>query len=101
MDHLADMMSYMPPGHREFISLCWQKPSIREYVIQHRTKHPGLVEAFNALIDGLYAFRAEHNRFQEPYIIDKVPEEQRGTGGTPFKEWLPKLRDETVAHKII
>jgi indoleamine 2,3-dioxygenase len=100
MDHLADMMNYMPPGHREFINLCWQEPSIREYVTEYRTRHPGLVEAFNTLIEGVYAFRAEHNRFQNPYIIDKIPEEQRGTGGTPFKEWLPKLHDETIAHKI-
>jgi len=98
--HLEEMLDYMPPGHKDFITSCGKKPSIRDYVLKNKSKNLGLRDGYNQLIDAVYGFRAEHRRLAQSYIADADPKEETGTGGTPFKRWLNDLRDETTLNKI-
>jgi indoleamine 2,3-dioxygenase len=89
-NHLADMRNYMPAEHRLLIERIEAMPSIR-----------GLAgkEPFNAILDAIAEFRAIHYGWAQEYI-NRWTADPRGTGGTPYMEWLDQLIRETRSYKI-
>jgi indoleamine 2,3-dioxygenase len=89
-DHLADMRRFMPAEHRRFLERVEAMPSIR-----------GMADKalFNDSLEALATFREIHLEFAKRYIAQWV-EDPRGTGGTPYLQWLSQLIVETRAHKI-
>lgn len=94
-DHLTRMKRYMPKRHRGFIRLVERGDSVRRFV----EENPGLADAYNRCLEGLWGFRDYHLHLATTYIHEKV-DDPSGTGGTPFMKWLKQLRDETRQHKI-
>lgn len=89
-DHLTDMRRFMPAEHRTFLQRVEAMPSVR-----------GLVDKslYNEALDALATFRETHLGFARDYIARWV-DDPRGTGGTPYLEWLGQLIAETRAYKI-
>ena len=103
--YLQEMRQYMPPAHRDFIRSLQQGPSIRQYVVERRTKESSLRDAYNKCIDWLDRFRSTHVGYAESYIQKQSRRESKnptdvGTGGTPFMPYLRKHRNETGKHLI-
>jgi len=57
-------------------------------------------EPYNAVLDAMADFRAVHYGWAQEYI-DRRTDDPRGTGGTPYMEWLRQLIEETRAFKIV
>ena len=55
---------------------------------------------FNEALEALAAFRETHLGFAQEYIARWV-DDPRGTGGTPYLEWLGQLIAETRAYKVV
>ncbi len=89
-NHLADMRQFMPAEHRTVLTRIEGMPSIREAADK---------ELYNEALEALAAFREVHLGFARDYIAQWV-EDPRGTGGTPYVQWLGQLVAETRAHKI-
>ena len=89
-EHLMDMRRYMPKRHRLYIEQVAAMPGIR------RTEYR---EAFNAILDNLIEFRTVHYGWASEYIHKHV-KDPRGTGGTPYMQWLNQLILETEAYKL-
>jgi indoleamine 2,3-dioxygenase len=89
-DHLADMRRFMPPEHRALIAHVEAMPSVRDVVER---------DAFNDALEALATFRETHLDFARRYIA-RWTADPRGTGGTPYLEWLGRLVDETRAFKL-
>jgi indoleamine 2,3-dioxygenase len=89
-DHLADMRRFMPAEHRALIEQVEAMPAIRDHVDK---------TLFNEALEAIAAFRETHLDFAKRYIAQWVGD-PRGTGGTPYLQWLSQLIDETRAHKI-
>jgi indoleamine 2,3-dioxygenase len=89
-DHLADMRRFMPVEHRALIEQVEVLPDVRGKV----AKKP-----FNEALEALANFRETHLQFAMCYIAAHE-RDPRGTGGTPYMDWLSQLIDETRAHKI-
>jgi indoleamine 2,3-dioxygenase len=89
-DHLADMRRFMPAEHRTVLGRIEAMPPIREHVDQ---------ALFNEALEALATFRETHLGFAREYIARWV-DDPRGTGGTPYLEWLAQLIAETRAHKV-
>ncbi len=90
MNHLADMRRYMPPAHRAVIAEVETMPSVRQLVSG---------DTFNAVLDALSDFREVHLNWAEQYI-NRWTDDPRGTGGTPYMQWLRQLIDETRDYRI-
>ena len=56
-------------------------------------------DAYNAVLDAMADFRAVHYEWAQEYI-NRRTDDPRGTGGTPYMQWLKQLIDETLAFKI-
>jgi indoleamine 2,3-dioxygenase len=89
-DHLADMRNFMPAEHRALIEEVQAMPDVRPLAEK---------EAFNNVLEAMASFRETHFGWAMEYI-HKRTQDPRGTGGTPFMQWLKQLADETRAHKI-
>ncbi|MGA6973418.1 MAG: hypothetical protein WBY93_17460 [Candidatus Binatus sp.] len=89
-NHLIDMRNYMPAEHRALITAVEAMPSIRAAASK---------ENYNAVLDAMAEFRSVHYGWAQEYI-NRRTDDPRGTGGTPYMEWLKQLIDETVAFKI-
>ncbi|HWP60674.1 MAG TPA: indoleamine 2,3-dioxygenase [Candidatus Acidoferrales bacterium] len=103
--YLMEMRDYMPPAHRAFVEFVERGPSIRRFVLDHKTSHPSLREAYNACIHWLELFRSVHLEYAQTYIHKQNQRGPKnpvdvGTGGTPFIPYLRKHRDETNKHRI-
>jgi indoleamine 2,3-dioxygenase len=90
-NHLADMRNYMPLEHRQVIEAVEAMPSIRDFASKH---------AFNAVLDAMAEFRSVHYGWAQEYI-NRRTDDPRGTGGTPYMQWLGQLIDETRAARIV
>jgi indoleamine 2,3-dioxygenase len=88
-DHLADMRRFMPPEHRALIERVEAMPSLRDLAGR---------DAYNDALEALATFRETHLVFARRYIAQWVAD-PRGTGGTPYLQWLGQLIDETRAAK--
>lgn len=89
-DHLLDMRKYMPARHRALIEDVEALPDIRSL----RYKAP-----YNAILDAMAAFRKIHYNWAEEYI-NRWTSDPRGTGGTPYMQWLKQMLKETEAHRL-
>jgi indoleamine 2,3-dioxygenase len=54
---------------------------------------------YNEALEALASFRETHLEFARRYIAAHV-RDPRGTGGTPYLEWLSQLVDETRARML-
>ena len=54
---------------------------------------------FNDLLEAIAAFRETHLGFAQDYIARWVSD-PRGTGGTPYLNWLAQLIQETRSFRI-
>jgi indoleamine 2,3-dioxygenase len=88
--HLVDMRNYMPAEHRALIAAVEAMPSIRATASKQN---------YNAVLDAMAEFRSVHYGWAQEYI-NRRTDDPRGTGGTPYMEWLKQLIDETLAFKI-
>lgn len=89
-DHLADMRKYMPLRHGMLIREVEAMPDIRN----SRVKEP-----YNAILEAMSAFRRVHYGWAEEYI-NRWTDDPRGTGGTPYMQWLKQMLLETEAHRL-
>ncbi|MGR9035858.1 MAG: hypothetical protein ACU83O_04615, partial [Gammaproteobacteria bacterium] len=89
-EHLQDMRRYMPKRHRLYIEQVAAMPSIKR--AEYR-------EPFNAILDNLIEFRKIHYGWANEYIHKRV-KDPRGTGGTPYMQWLNRMILETEAYKF-
>jgi indoleamine 2,3-dioxygenase len=89
-DHLADMRNYMPAEHRRLIERVAAMPNIRDVAGK---------EPYNSILDEIADFRGIHYGWAQEYI-NRRTDDPRGTGGTPYMQWLAQLIDETRAHKL-
>ncbi len=101
--YLLELRRYIPPAHLAFLEAMEQGPSLREYILSHRS--PELVEAYNTCLELLGIFRQKHMEMTARYIIQPAREQgssqgEQGTGGTPFTHYLKKHRDETQRNLI-
>jgi indoleamine 2,3-dioxygenase len=88
--HLQDMRRYMPKRHRLYIEQVARMPSIKR--VEYK-------EPFNAILDNLIEFRKIHYGWANEYIHKRVTD-PRGTGGTPYMQWLNQMIQETEAYKL-
>jgi indoleamine 2,3-dioxygenase len=84
-DHLADMRRYMPVEHCALIDRIAAMSSVRP--VANR-------DLFNVALEAVARFREVHYEWARRYIDDKV-DDPRGTGGTPYIQWLAQLIRET------
>jgi indoleamine 2,3-dioxygenase len=89
-NHLLDMRRFMPAAHRSLIDEVEALPPVKPLASK---------EVFNDLLEAIATFREVHFGWADLYIHRHV-EDPRGTGGTPYRQWLKQLIDETRAHKI-
>lgn len=88
--HLIDMRTYMPAKHRLLIEQVEAMPGVR---------NPEYKKTFNAILEQIVEFRKVHLGWANDYIHKHV-KDPRGTGGTPYMQWLDKLLMETEAYKL-
>lgn len=88
--HLEDMRRYMPKRHRLYIEQAASMPSIK------RTEYR---EPFNTILDNMIEFRKIHYGWANEYIHKHV-KDPRGTGGTPYMQWLNQMIMETETYKL-
>lgn len=88
-DHLADMRNYMPTEHRTLLAFIQTLPAVRPVAER---------ELFNAAMEAIARFREVHFQWAKRYIDEKVTD-PRGTGGTPYMQWLQQLIHETRAFR--
>jgi indoleamine 2,3-dioxygenase len=89
-NHLADMRQFMPAAHRELIREVEALPPVKPLASK---------DVFNDLLEGVATFREVHFGWADLYIHRHV-QDPRGTGGTPYRQWLQQLIDETRQHRI-
>lgn len=89
-NHLADLRNYMPAEHRRVMETVEAMPGVRELAGKH---------AYNAVLDAMATFRTVHYGWAQEYI-NHWTHDPRGTGGTPYMQWLLQLIEETRAFKI-
>jgi len=89
-DHLADMRRFMPAEHRAVLDEVEAMPSVRELADKDK---------FNEILEAMAEFRETHLGWAHEYI-NKWGQDPRGTGGTPYMEWLKQLIDETRGAKM-
>jgi indoleamine 2,3-dioxygenase len=89
-NHLADMQNFMPKEHRELIAEVQKLGDPRPLADK---------EPYNEVLEAMATFREVHYGWADEYINKRVSD-PRGTGGTPYMQWLGQLIAETRAHKI-
>lgn len=89
-DHLTDLRKYMPFRHRVLIEEVEAMPDIR---------NPRYQDPYNAILDAMVAFRKVHYGWAQEYI-NRWTDDPRGTGGTPYMQWLKQMLRETDAHHL-
>jgi indoleamine 2,3-dioxygenase len=89
-NHLADMLNFMPAEHRALIAEVRNLPDVRPAAEK---------SVYNDVLEAMAVFREVHYGWAQEYIHRRTSD-PRGTGGTPYMEWLRQLIDETRAHKL-
>ena len=104
LEFLETMRQYMPKRHREFLEALIRRPPLREYV--KTSGDSKLVKAYNTAIDAFGEWRSSHVILVTRYIVMQKSNsvnaclDEKGTGGTPFMQFLKQVRDDTVELKI-
>ncbi|MEQ3746969.1 MAG: indoleamine 2,3-dioxygenase [Henriciella sp.] len=101
--YLDQLHIYRPPSHRRFIDDVRATSTLRDFV--KKVGHPGLTDAYNAIVQAVSDFRTRHLEYAASYINKQQRnasgnDTEVGTGGTPFMRYLKKHRDETKANLI-
>ncbi|KAH7034231.1 Indoleamine 2,3-dioxygenase [Macrophomina phaseolina] len=116
---IEEMRLYMPGSHRRFLQYLGHAANIREYALNPSTENT-VLEAYNAAVAALAAFRDKHIQIVTRYIVmpsrlkaqktntvniasassiqdgeDKAEKKLYGTGGTALIPFLKQTRDET------
>ncbi len=89
-DHLADMRRFMPAEHRQLLEEIAAMPDPRPLASR---------DPYNAVLEEMARFREIHFGWADLYIHQRV-DDPRGTGGTPYRQWLQQLIDETRQHML-
>ncbi len=89
-NHLKDMRRFMPREHRAVIEEVEAMPSLRDRADK---------ELYNEVLEAIAAFRLVHYGWAQEYVQQRV-DDPRGTGGTPYLNWLQQLIDETKAQQL-
>ena len=89
-DHLSDMQNFMPLEHRRLIAAVRAFPDPRPLADK---------EPYNNVLEAMATFREVHYGWADQYINQRT-RDPRGTGGTPFMQWLGQLMTETREHKL-
>lgn len=89
-DHLADMQNFMPVEHRWLIAEVRALGDLRPLADK---------EPYNDVLEAMATFREVHYGWADEYINKRVSD-PRGTGGTPYMQWLGQLIAETRGHKL-
>jgi indoleamine 2,3-dioxygenase len=89
-NHLADMRRFMPAEHRQLIEEVEAMPSLLPWADK---------ATYNEALEALAVFREVHYGWAQEYI-NRHTSDPRGTGGTPYMNWLQQLIAETRAAKI-
>jgi indoleamine 2,3-dioxygenase len=89
-DHLADMRQFMPAEHRALIRHVESLPSPRPLAER---------DPYNNVLEAMATFREVHLGWANEYIHQRIAD-PRGTGGTPYMQWLSQLIAETRAHQM-
>jgi indoleamine 2,3-dioxygenase len=89
-NHLADMEHFMPREHRQLIDEVRRLGDLRPLADR---------ELYNDVLESIATFREVHYGWAEEFINKRVAD-PRGTGGTPYMQWLGQLIAETRAHKL-
>ena len=104
--HLSDMINYMHPLHRAFLTEQPQITFVKDSstmgsssIIREFAKELRLCTAYNDCVRKIHQFEEIHFGYAMDYIQKKVASPM-GTGGTPFIEWLSKMKDETLSFLI-
>jgi len=84
--HMADMRQFMPVEHRCAIEDAEALPPLRHFAQK---------DVFNDLLEAVATFREVHYGWAQEYIHSRV-DDPRGTGGTPYMQWLRQLIDENA-----
>jgi Indoleamine 2,3-dioxygenase len=111
---LEELEAYRPKGHRDYLTSlrlsfygadCGAGGQI-DGAAPHALRDavagsgsPSLVRAFNDCVGLVWAFRDVHVTFADMYI-SRFTRNANATGGTPFKAYLRKHRDESMAHQL-
>jgi indoleamine 2,3-dioxygenase len=90
-DHLADMRRFMPAEHRA---------TIAEVAAMADPRPLAEKATYNDVLEAMATFREVHYGWAQEYINRHVAD-PRGTGGTPYMQWLDQLIQETRAAKIL
>ncbi|MDR3634725.1 MAG: hypothetical protein P4L84_13055 [Isosphaeraceae bacterium] len=90
-NHLADMRRFMPAEHCALLERIEAMPSVRGHVSRAR---------WNDALEAMAAFRAFHLELARSYIAQWV-DDPRGTGGTPYLQWLAQLIEETRGWEMV
>lgn len=91
IDHLHEMRRFMPAEHRALIAQVETLPDPRP--LAEKT-------IYNDALDALATFREVHLGHAYEYIA-QWETDPRGTGGTPYLEWLGQLVRETRNHQMV
>jgi indoleamine 2,3-dioxygenase len=89
-NHLAEMQNFMPQEHRLLIAEVQRLGDLRALAEK---------DVYNEVLEAMATFREVHYGWANEYINQRVSD-PRGTGGTPYMQWLAQLIAETRAHKI-
>jgi len=89
-DHLADMRRFMPAEHRSVIEEVQAMPDLKPLADR---------DTYNDVLEAMATFREVHYGWAHDYI-HRHTTDPRGTGGTPYMQWLGQLIQETRAAKI-
>jgi indoleamine 2,3-dioxygenase len=104
-EYLLEMQEYMPPNHRRLIADLGRGPSLRDFVLRHRSEQYALVQTYNDCVTWVAHFRSKHLEYAAAYIHNQSQRDLSnpsaiGTGGTPFMPYLKKHRDESRWHLV-
>lgn len=89
-NHLLDMRNYMPQAHCELLQQVEGMSPVRQLAAS---------DPFNSALEAIAGFREIHLGWAEEYI-NRRTDDPRGTGGTPYMQWLKQLIDETRSHML-
>jgi indoleamine 2,3-dioxygenase len=89
-NHLMDMRRFMPAEHRALLEEIAAMPDPRPFA---------QTDEYNTVLEEMARFREIHFGWADLYIHQRVAD-PRGTGGTPYRQWLQQLVDETRAHMM-
>lgn len=94
--HLEDMLHYMRPAHVYFLNTVPDRTLQNSSIIREYAKKLRAMSAYNDCVRRVHEFEEIHFSYAVDYIQKRVSD-PNGTGGTPYIEWLSKMKDETLS----